>query len=947
MKIKLLITCIITLFILMAHAQQTNWESFIDSIPTLSSPRAYDLNQDGIKDIVYGGGTDGVASNNGIIAINGANGNLLWKRPSRNEVFGSAIFMDITNDGIRDVFISGRQAQLLAINGATGALLWDYFPYNTNPGDSGLYNFYNPQFIDDVSGDNVPDLLVANGGDHTAPEWDTTRPPGHLMVINSMTGQLISKAVVPDSAETYCSAIVADIQNNGIKWVLYGTGGENLGGSFYACPLTSLLLNSLAPSIVLASDNVKGFIAPAAIYKTQTNQYDIIIQSFGGKVSKIKGADFSTSWTYNLPGTESSAEPVIGNFTGSIAPDVFLVLFKGTAPSYTDFYQVMLDGQSGTEQFKDSLGSMHYASANAIDMNNDGRDEAVISLNYFENGHFKHRLQQIDFQNNTIQQINTTKAGVNLGATPLITDLDNDNLLDIVYLVKKDSLNPVGWKGVYATRHETSSIIPNAGIAWGSYLGTKNDGIYTYDNVNCGSGSLIGEAGFTQPSCNGLADGAINITLSAAGGAGPITYTWANDANTSQINNLSAGTYTIQVTNNLGCYELASYTLAEPYIISFGGILAPTCPEAANGMATLNSSGCSCMFSTCTFLWENGITTKPNSTLVEGWNSVQITHPSGCVVLDSVFVPYSPTLYDSSQVNNISCAGAGDGSIAIYSSLPPSSMVYAWSTGGNSTIVTNLQVGNYQVILTDDRPCSDTLLFSIVAPDSITLSTNMLNALCFGTSSGQLEIIASGGNSGYVYYLNNVSSSSAIFSQLPAGTYNVYVSDTLGCSSATQSVALSQPQALMINLSSTPLSAVNSFDGSATAILTGGVAPYNITWSNQQNDSLIIYLSQGWYTANGVDANGCTITDSIFVGTANLTNLSQNTLIAYPNPSSELINLSQKATMIYLYDQAGALVVKSKNAAQIDVSQLANGLYTLHAKIDENDTIIRVVVQNE
>ena len=126
------------------YSQANNWVSFIDSIPTLSSPRARDLNQDGVKDIIYGGGTDGIASNNGIIAINGANGSLLWKRPSRNEVFGSAIFMDITNDGISDVFISGRQAQLLAINGATGALIWDYFPYNVNPGDSGLYNFYNP-----------------------------------------------------------------------------------------------------------------------------------------------------------------------------------------------------------------------------------------------------------------------------------------------------------------------------------------------------------------------------------------------------------------------------------------------------------------------------------------------------------------------------------------------------------------------------------------------------------------------------------------------------------------------------------------------------------------------------------------------------------------------------------------------------------------------------------
>ena len=203
---KLILLALSTPFLcyLVGYGQSNSWQVFTDSIATLSSPRACDLNNDGVKDLVYGGGTDGVFSNNGIMAINGATGNLLWKRASRNEVFGSAIFKDITGDGIKDVFMVGRQAQLLAINGQNGALLWDYFPYNTNPADSGLYNFYNPTFIQDVSGDGMDDILVANGGDHAAPAWDTTRPPGHLMVINVVTGSLLAKAVVPDSAETYC-----------------------------------------------------------------------------------------------------------------------------------------------------------------------------------------------------------------------------------------------------------------------------------------------------------------------------------------------------------------------------------------------------------------------------------------------------------------------------------------------------------------------------------------------------------------------------------------------------------------------------------------------------------------------------------------------------------------------------------------------------------------------
>ena len=55
-----------TIFLLNLNviAQLNNWQAFTDSIPTLSSPRTCDLNQDGIKDIVIGGGTDGFFSNN-------------------------------------------------------------------------------------------------------------------------------------------------------------------------------------------------------------------------------------------------------------------------------------------------------------------------------------------------------------------------------------------------------------------------------------------------------------------------------------------------------------------------------------------------------------------------------------------------------------------------------------------------------------------------------------------------------------------------------------------------------------------------------------------------------------------------------------------------------------------------------------------------------------------
>ena len=131
-------------------AQTATWSTFIDTVTTFSSPRAVHLNADTVADFVIGAGLDGSAHANGVVAVDGSNGAILWTFATQEEIFTSAQFQDINGDGIEDVFIGGRYAEFYAIDGASGQMLWEFFsPAPTEAVDSGWFNFYTPQWIPD------------------------------------------------------------------------------------------------------------------------------------------------------------------------------------------------------------------------------------------------------------------------------------------------------------------------------------------------------------------------------------------------------------------------------------------------------------------------------------------------------------------------------------------------------------------------------------------------------------------------------------------------------------------------------------------------------------------------------------------------------------------------------------------------------------------------------
>jgi len=366
---------------------------------------------------------------------------------------------------------------------------------------------------------------------------------------------------------------------------------------------------------------------------------------------------------------------------------------------------------------------------------------------------------------------------------------------------------------------------------------------------------VLSPPNITNVSCNGGNNG--SIQANATGGVPPYFFNWSNGSSGATISNLTAGSYTVTVTDDNNCNKTETYQVTQPalIVINLVNLTHESCSGANDGAITISvTGGVNPIFA----VWSNGFIGTTITGLSPDTYSVTVTDNNDCTKTASYTVNAGGTVVVTlNQIQHVTCAGGSNGSISVTATGGVGPYTYNWSNGATGPIITGLTAGSYLVTATDSHGCSVVEGYTITQPPAIVIQIMQpTQNLCFGDSTADLTSTVTGGVPPYTAIWSN-GTTGLNNPNLLAGTYTISVTDANGCTS-TNSATITDPTQLTVTVSTTDETGVGANNGTATATAGGGTPVYGYLWSNGATTSTITGLPPGTYCVTITDMNGCT-----------------------------------------------------------------------------------------
>jgi hypothetical protein len=379
-----------------------------------------------------------------------------------------------------------------------------------------------------------------------------------------------------------------------------------------------------------------------------------------------------------------------------------------------------------------------------------------------------------------------------------------------------------------------------------------------------GPGFQLAETNLTAPSCAGFDDGEICLNVT---GTGTITYNWSDGQETACASNLSAGEYSVTISNG-ECTTVESYLLEAPDILQLSVLAtSPSCADAANGNLQVSAYGGTPNYA---YLWDNGFVIPQRLNLGVATYLITVTDGKGCILSDTIeLLGPAPVAITIDSLEQISCPGFNDGLVKLTGEGGTPPYQFLWGNGSTSPLRSGLAMGTYSVTMTDFNDCTTSLTVSIAEPAPLNLSlANMEEPVCRGDETGSLTLTTSGGQAPYQYlWSDGLVTSDSLRENLSAGEYQVIVQDANACASDTLFLVLAPTSDLTLSAVLTEPTCVGLNNG-GIQLNAGGQMPHIYAWSNGAATANLSNLSVGDYALTVTDARGC-VADTIYTLTAN------------------------------------------------------------------------------
>ena len=354
--------------------------------------------------------------------------------------------------------------------------------------------------------------------------------------------------------------------------------------------------------------------------------------------------------------------------------------------------------------------------------------------------------------------------------------------------------------------------------------------------------------------CIGVNNG--NITISDTTS---LSYSWSTGDSTNALSNLSAGVYQVTISDTLGCNVVESIAINNSTRASSSIIgTDATCFGQNNGSVIVNDTITDTGYS---YLWSTGDTTKSLNNLSPATYFVLATSPEGCLSADSINILAEREVAINPTVTNSTCDGVNNGSIIINDTMDVTGFRFGWSTGDSTQMISNLGSGVYTVAVADTSGCINAAAITILNSRQLDITSSVVDATCEVAMNGSISVNDTSNTYSYNW---NTGDTSQTINVLSNGTYQVTVTDTIGCV-ANDSIMVGITPILSATTTLVDASCNGVNDGTVTVNEGTDLSNINISWNTGDSTQMLAGLGAGAYEVILTDSFGCTAADTALI----------------------------------------------------------------------------------